>query len=336
MNPLRFNRSFCRACLGLLCAIVGLLGSVSFAAEAADSTNNVSTNLAFTIQFRAAAQVQGEGLFLNQLLAGPDLPHLRLCDAPAFGKSLSLKRTEVAELAAANGFDTPLTNCSGPEVMRISRRARALDEKETLLLLTSVLQKQYVKDLGELELRLSRPWTAVSVPDEAFTVKVLDIPSSGVAPVFIVRFELETAYGEHIGSWQAPLQAKVWREVWVAGSPLKRGDSLHGADLTRELRDMLQCRERFADFESGDDSLEFNGSVPAGGPIYARLLRPRPIVHRGQSLVALVQDGAMVITLKVEALEDGASGQIIRVRNPASRRDLHGKVTDEQKILVSL
>ena len=95
-------------------------------------------------------------------------------------------------------------------------------------------------------------------------------------------------------------------------------------------------REPLADFGSGDEALEFNGSVPAGAPIYARLLRPRPIVHRGESLVALVQDGAMVITLKVEALEDGACGQIIRVRNPASRRDLHGKVTDEQKILVSL
>lgn len=333
---MNFFLPFSRACLGLLWASPGLFGSLSFAAEAADPTNSLGTNLAFTIQFRPAVQVQGEGLFLDQLVAGPDLPHLRLCDSPGFGKSLCLKRTELAAMAMTNGFELPLTNCAGPEITRISRRARALDEKEALLLLSSVLQKEYVKDLGELELRLSRPWTAVSVPDEAFSLKILDIPSSGVAPVFIARFELETASGEHIGSWQASLQAKVWRQVWVAASPLKRGDSLHGADLTLERRDMLQCREALAELGSGDDLLEFTGPVQAGSPIYSRLLRSKPIVHRGQSLVALVQDGAMVITLKVEALEDGASGQIIRVRNPVSRRDLHGKVTDEQKILVSL
>jgi flagella basal body P-ring formation protein FlgA len=44
----------------------------------------------------------------------------------------------------------------------------------------------------------------------------------------------------------------------------------------------------------------------------------------------------LMITLKVEALEDGAAGQVIRVRNPISRRDLRGKVLDEQNVLVSL
>ena len=59
-------------------------------------------------------------------------------------------------------------------------------------------------------------------------------------------------------------------------------------------------------------------------------------MHRGQSVDATVQDGVLLITLKVEALEDGAAGQIIRVRNPLTRRDLHGKVLDEQNILVCL
>ena len=43
-----------------------------------------------------------------------------------------------------------------------------------------------------------------------------------------------------------------------------------------------------------------------------------------------------MIQLKVEALEDGAAGQVIRVRNPLSRRDLHAKVLDEQNVIVAL
>jgi flagella basal body P-ring formation protein FlgA len=312
--------------------------SLACGACAGEQASVAATNPAAPVlQLRAALQVDSEGIFLNQILEpSGDYPRLRLCDAPVFGKSLVLTRAEATELAKAAGFDQVLTNWAGPATMRISRRTRALAGKEALQLLSTVLQKQFVKELGQLELRFSQPWTVINVPDEPFTIKVLDLPTSGVSPAFIARFELETEHGEHVGSWQAPLQAKVWREIWVTGSPLKRGDSLRGADLNREPRDMLLCREPLAEFSPEDDSLEFNGPVQAGSPILARLVKPRAIVHRGQSLAATVQDGALMITLKVEALEDGAAGQIIRIRNPLSRRDLRAKVLDEQNVLVFL
>jgi flagella basal body P-ring formation protein FlgA len=317
---------------------VSCLGLLSLALYTHAENSDVSqTNQAPLVQLRSAVQVDSGGVFLSQILEhDPGAPALRLCDAPAFGKSALLKRAEVAELARAAGLDNPFTNWAGPEAVRISRRVRPLAEQEIVRLLSSVLQKQFVKDQGELELRLSQPWATTSVPDETLALKVLDLPTTGVAPVFIVRFELETAHGEHIGPWQAPLQAKVWREVWVAASGLKHGQLIRVADLHRERRDMLTCREPLAEFAPDDPSLEFCESVQAGSPIFARFIRPRAIVHRGQSLMAMVHDGALMITLKVEALEDGAAGQIIRVRNPLSRRDLHGKVLDEENVLVSL
>jgi flagellar basal body P-ring formation protein FlgA len=294
------------------------------------------TNQLPVFQLRAATNIDGAGVFLDQVaIFDNELPHLRLCDAPAFGKPLVLKRSQIIDLARSAGFDQPLTNAVGPEAIRVSRRSRTLDEKEAIQLLTAVLQKEFVKDQGELELRLARPWATAIVPDEDFTFNIVEIPTSGVAQMFIVRFEVQTAYGEHIGSWQAPLQAKIWRDVWVAASFQKRGACLHGADLTRERRDMLVCREPLADLSS-DQSLEFSESLQPGAPILARVVRPRTVVHRGQSIAAMVQDGALMITLKVEALEDGAAGQVIRVRNPISRRDLRGKVLDEQNVLVSL
>jgi flagella basal body P-ring formation protein FlgA len=333
MKPCRANSTRRAAAAGLLWASCL---SVGFYARAENSTA-FPTNQTPVVQLRSTVQVDGGGVFLGQILErGLEVPALRLCDAPAFGKSSLLKRAEIAELARAGGLDQPITNWAGPEAVRISRRVRPLAEQEIVRLLSSVLQKQFVKDQGELELRLSQPWATASVPDQSFTLKVLDLPTAGVAPVFMVRFELETAQDEHIGPWQASLQAKVCSEVWVAGSVVKRGRLLRDADLNRERRDMLLCREPLAEFAPDDPSLEFFEPVQAGSPIFARFVRPRAIVHRGQSLVAMVHDGALMITLKVEALEDGAAGQTIRVRNPLSRRDLHGKVLDEENVLVSL
>jgi flagella basal body P-ring formation protein FlgA len=312
-----------------------LFGLSAFAGEALDAPTIPDPPV--VTQLRPAAQVDGEGVLLSEIIESrADLPRLRLCDAPAFGKSVLMRRSEIAELARVAGVDKALTNWTGPDAVRISRRSRPLAEKEALQLLTSALQQDYVKEQGELELRFWRPWTVINIPDEPFTIKVLDVPISGVAPGVIIRFEMQTARGEQVGSWQASLQAKVWREVWVARASRKRGDSVRKEDFVRERRDLLVCREALVEFAPADPTLEFVEPIQTGAPLLARLVRPRAIVHRGQSVSATVQDGALMITLKVEALEDGAAGQIIRVRNPLSRRDLHGKVVDEESILVCL
>jgi len=289
-----------------------------------------------TFALRETAQVDGEGVFLSQLVeADGILPSVRICDAPAFGKSRVFSREQVAALTRAAGVELVGTNWFGVEAVKISRRARTLAEVEVVVLLKGTLQEVYVKEKGELELRFTRGWTPVVVPDEPLTLKVIDLPGSGVTPSFITRFELRTAH-EVVGTWQASIQARVWREIWVARSALKRGEPLDEADIARERRDMLTIRDTVADFADGDCSFEMAEPLQTGSPLLARSLKGRPVIHRGQTTAAIVQDGGMVITMKVEALEDGAPGQVIRARNPVSKRDVRGKVMDQKTILVTL
>jgi len=214
-------------------------------------------------------------------------------------------------------------------------RDRALAEADLLQLLTDTLQKDFVKDRGELELRLTRPWTTRTVPGGPLTIKILDMPAAGVSPSFILRFEIHSARGL-VGSWQLPVQARVWRDIWVARSALRRGDALADADVTRERRDLLTLREQIADFIPGDATIELAEPLQAGSPLFARSIKARPVMRRGQMADAVVQDGTLSITMRVEVLEDGAPGQIIRARNSQSRRDVRGKVVNEQTILVLL
>jgi flagella basal body P-ring formation protein FlgA len=212
---------------------------------------------------------------------------------------------------------------------------RMLDQSELTMLLTQTLQQEYVKDRGELELKLTQPWKDKKVSDEPITVKITEMPTMGVVPSFIVRFELRNTDGI-IGTWQLPVQAHVWREAWVAHSMLKRGDSLADADIARERRDVLVLHESLADFPEDRLRLEIAEPVGIGAPLVARSVRLMPVVHRGQTVQALVSDGSLSIAMKVEVLEDGAPGQTVRVRNKQSQKDIRGKVLNEQTILVSL
>jgi len=212
---------------------------------------------------------------------------------------------------------------------------RVLNESDVLALLTTTLQRDYVKDRGELELSFKQPWAAPTLPDEPLTVKIQELPTLGVTPSFIVRFQLCTAR-ESVGTWQATVQAHVWRDVWVAHSNLMRGTPVNSADVVHERCDVLKVREVLAEFSTDDSNLELAEPVAAGVPLLARVIKPRVVIHRGQTANAFLQDGALSITTKVEALEDDAPGQMIRARNPVSRHDLNGRVLDGQTILISL
>lgn len=212
---------------------------------------------------------------------------------------------------------------------------KLLTEADALKLLTSTLQETYVRDRGELELSFTQPWVAPTLPDEPLTVKVLEIPTVGVTASFIIRFQLCTT-NQTVGTWQASMQAHIWRDVWVAHSDLRRGELIAEADVTRERRDVLSVSESLAEFSQTDTSLELANQMRAGAILLARNLKPRTVMRRGQMANAVLEDGALSITMKVEVLEDGAIGQVVRATNPVSKRNVSGKIIDDKTILVSL
>lgn len=278
------------------------------------------------------AQVTSAGVFLDEIVTATNsvVPHVRVFAAPRFGQTLVLSRQQVEAVVTNSG-----AMLAGAPQVRITRKARPLDEEELKLLITAQLQRDVIKDRGELELRFARSWTTISVPDESLSVRVTDLPATGVSGLFVCRVEVSTDT-ESVGAWQTSLAAKVWREVWTTRTALRRGALLADADLVRERRDVLNIRDALADFTTADLNLETAEYIAPNAPLLARSIKTKPAVRRGQSAEATVSDGALSISMKVEVLEDGIPGQVIRIRNPQTRRELRGRVQNEQTILVSL
>lgn len=224
---------------------------------------------------------------------------------------------------------------SGAPATNAAPRERLLGQAELNMLLTAALQRQYVSGGGQLELRFMRSWTACKVPEGPLALNLLDMPNDGIRAYFLAGFELR-ADGRRLGTWQMPVQAHLWRKIWVARSNLRIGAPLSGADLVLERRDVLTLYSPLAEFSPGDHSLELAESVRAGSPLLARSVRLRPVIERGQMADALVQEGALSVRMRVQALESGAPGQIIHVRNPESGRRFAGKVLNHETIVVPL
>jgi flagella basal body P-ring formation protein FlgA len=290
-------------------------------------------------QLLPQAQADSTGIFLNQLIVPPTgsvvLPQIRLASAPRLGQTASFSRDQITELVRQHNPELSVSNWCGATQVRVSRHTRPLTDYDLTDLLTATLQRDYVKDRGELELHLTRPWTSLAVPDEPLTLRVFDLPATGINPDCVVRCELWNGK-EWVGGWQVAVKASIWREIPVAHSALTRGELLKDADVTLERRDVLAQRDAFLNFSHADENLQLAENIPAGLPVLNRSVRVRPIIQRGQLVEGIYQDGSLSISLKVETLEDGLPGQTVRVRNPKTKRELYGKVQNAQTVLIAL
>ncbi len=292
-----------------------------------------------TWQLAPQAQVDSTGIFLVQLVSPSSTtvvpPQIRLAPAPHLGQTVSLSRDQIAVLAQKQIPTLVLSNWTGATQVNISRRTRQFGEFDLTSLMTSTMQQEYVRDRGELEIHLTRPWTPVDVPDEPLTVKISDLPNGGINPDCAVHCELWNGQ-ERVGRWEVVFHASIWKDVPIAHSALIRGELLKDADVSLERRDVLVLRDAFMNFAHAGDNLQLAENLTAGSPVLNRSVRMRPIIQRGQVVEGIFVEGALTISLKVETLEDGLLGQTIRIRNPKTKRELHGKVQNDQTVFIAL
>ena len=143
--------------------------------------------------------------------------------------------------------------------------------------------------------------------------------ASGSAHVGRVTVEVRCTAGR---PWRlyVPSQVTLKRDVVVAARPLARGQRLSPADLRRERRDLGRV--------GGDAVLDparvlgyvLTRPLAAGSVLEPRLLEAPRLVERGQRVQLVAEGPGIHISMAGQALDDGALGDTVRVRNPASRQ----------------
>ena len=136
--------------------------------------------------------------------------------------------------------------------------------------------------------------------------------------------------GEHTGFFKAALL----REVWVATKYCNRLEPLDQIALKRKKVDVINLRTGVWEGDKLTDDLQIIQAVPAGTVLQPRHVRRRPVVLRNQTVQAVIRHKALLIRLNVTALEDGAPGDVIRLRNPKSYKELRGTVVNSETVSI--
>lgn len=184
---------------------------------------------------------------------------------------------------------------------------------------------------GELQLELIRPWSPPTQVASSWELTVLEYPSLPSASM-LVRCRL-TADGAPVGDQVLFVRASLWRDVWVTRQPLTAGTTFDPSHLDVRRVDLLRERDALP-AAVGDASYIFSRALSAGRTLTWRDLTRRPLVRKGDLVEVSASDGLLVVTMKALAMENGAQGDVVTVRNPDSRKDFAAQVIDEKRVQV--
>lgn len=186
---------------------------------------------------------------------------------------------------------------------------------------------------GDLKLSLTRAWQPLPMPAEDFSITITEMPANGLNGLISIRVKISSGR-RVIEETQVFVTAQLWQDAWVATNRLDRGQALAADLLSLQKVDVLRERFPLVSAESDPVALDLVTSVAAGRPLMRRDVTGRPVVRKGQLVEVVAQQGLIAISMKALALESGAAGDLIKLRNLESRREIHAEIINESKVQI--
>lgn len=328
-------------------AVATLLFADAASASAADMQPP-----ALRIALRPNVQARAPRVLLGQIadVTSTDLVLLRkalalpLGWAPKVGESTQLEQEAVQRwLQARMNLRADQVQWEGGTVSVISSLGQTI-AWQTLVSVAQDAANQHVRRLLE-----RGAWPAVSV-----SVQPSQVPADTQVPLgdiqMVVRPLGATALTKRVTVWvdllagerlmkSVPVRFEVEAMVRAAraGTDLSAGRPLDPGQLRAEPVDLAAAAlPADAGFLSPDDvrtkSLQLRRGAQSGDIVSTQHVRPTPEVERGQLATLVLAQGAMLIESRVEALEDGRTGQTVRVRRQGSAQPTTARVSGPGRV----
>ncbi len=212
---------------------------------------------------------------------------------------------------------------------------RPVPNSKLVPLIAMALSDSFELDLAKLVLEPSRPLAPVTVPKDTanISIKLLNNPYTKPSSFMKAQYAI-LADGLPVAEHTSYFKAQLMQDVWVAQQVAQRGATLGEAKIAKKKTNIINLRDAIW-IGKPDNTLQLVSTLSPGVVLQERHLRRTPVVLRNQTVDAVLIHKSLVIRLRVLALEDGAPGQMIRLRNTNSAKEIRGTVVNSREVKVT-
>ena len=133
-----------------------------------------------------------------------------------------------------------------------------------------------------------------------------------------------------------PVEVQIWQAVAIAAVPLQRGQLLTRSDLMLAERTLSQQQRGYVRDPAKVVGYRLKRSLSEGDVITPDSIVAPPLIEKGQRVMLEARAGGLLVQMSGVALEPGMAGELIRVENKESGRQVEGVVRSAKKVEVLL
>lgn len=126
----------------------------------------------------------------------------------------------------------------------------------------------------------------------------------------------------------------VFERVLCASRDLKRGEILGRGDVRLARKNLSRLSSRGLTHPEQVIGLRVKHQIREGTPLKEWMLEKSPLVKRGDRVTILAESGGLRVTVPGKVLEKGYLGELVRVQNTMSKKQVHARVLDPQTVVV--
>ncbi len=127
----------------------------------------------------------------------------------------------------------------------------------------------------------------------------------------------------------------VWYQTVVSSrTPLQKSQPLNGGDVYLQQIKINRAGSAYYSRKQDVVGKLLKRRISANQPLTAVLLEEADLVRKGDTVIVSAQAGGIAVRTQGEAMNDGAAGEQIRVRNRGSNRIVKAEITGRGQVKV--
>lgn len=193
------------------------------------------------------------------------------------------------------------------------------------------LQRSEIQARHEIKINPLDPRLRLAACDSDLTQK-LEAPEQPVGRV-TVRVSCE---GSTPWSVFVPAQVRIFREVAVLKTPLKRNSIIGPSDIAMIEQDIGLLKRGYIVDPQQVIGRKLTRQLPVDQVLTPDHLQLAEAIQRGDQVVILAKSAGISVRMQGEALSSGTLGQQISVRNLSSQRVIRARIVGPGQVEVSM
>lgn len=281
-------------------------------------------------------EVHRDKVFLGDLLSGtpphtvPDqVANVFVIRSPQPGESRTLNRIYLASILESAGLE----NVSVPDQVRITRPGMTIDSSLGQAVVLEYIRNNATWPPSQYQVRVLRAHSPVVVSEGEVTARVMEPHRSALAGRHTYQVEY-LQRGRKVAQGAFSVEVNVQARVYRAAHMIRRGVVLARTDLVPVEVDLAELHGRAATEIDQLVGSRAKRTLREGEILTEGCVEPTPVISRGDAVVMIAKRGCVVVRAFGIAQEQGAVGDVIKIKNIQSRKIVHGRVMDANTVQV--